>query len=125
MEPIVRTLCLLLALLVLPGIFVAYCLGMSRERQGLVLSYLASYVLLGCVAGWCLVAGLWPSGASHVFRWFLLTAAPLSCFGLAVALQARPRPSPLDRSALMGCYVYPALVAAGLAHPGWRAFLFS
>ena len=98
-----RQTCLLLALVVMPCVYAAVCVGLSRRRQGLLLSYLAYYLLAGCAAGWFLVAGLWPSGVSRAFGTGLLTVAPLSCLGLAVALQRGPARHGFDTAAMVGC----------------------
>ena len=64
---------------------------------------------------WLLTAGLLPSGLNQTLHGFLLTASPAACLGLAVALQRGPVRRPFDRGALVCCYLYPALVVAGMA----------
>ena len=92
-------------------IYAAFCIGLSQRCERLLVSYVAYYVLLGGVAGWCLVVGLWPSGTSEVFRLALLTAVPLACLGMAVTLQFGPPRTAFDTGAMVGCYLYPALMA--------------
>ena len=107
--------CLLAALVAMPVLFVVFCVGLSRRRQGGLLSYLAYYLLFGCAGQWLLSVGLAPSGITQLLHGFLLTAAPAVCLGLAVALQRLPARLPFDTGALVCCYLYPALVAADAA----------
>ena len=115
MELPLRQACLLVALMGLPITFPVFCFGLSRRRQGWLVSYLAYYFLFGCAGHWLLALALSPSGVSQTLRTGLLTVAPAVCLGLAVALQRRPSRGPFDTGALVGCYLYPALVAAGVA----------
>ena len=110
-----RQACLLVALVGLPVTFPVFCIGLSRRRQGWLISYLAYYFLFGCAGQWLLAVGLSPSGISQMLRIGLLTAAPAASLGLAVALQMRPTRVPFDTGALVGCYAYLAVVAAGAA----------
>ena len=110
-----RQACLLLALLVFPITFAAFCVRLSRQRQGRLISYFAYYMLFGFVGQWLLTAVLWPSGLSRLMYGMLVTAAPVASLGLAVALQWVPSRLAFDTGAMVGCYVYPLLVAAGVA----------
>ena len=119
MENSLRQTLLLTALVGLPVLLPVFCVGLSRRRQGWLLSYAAYFFLFGCAGQWLLFLGLVPSGITHLLRGFLTTAAPAACLGLGVALQRRPARLPFDTGALVCCYLYPALVAAGAA---WMCF---
>ena len=113
MESLLRQTCMLVALVGLPVSFAAFCVGLSRRRQGWLISYLAYFLLFGFAGQWLLTVGLAPSGISQILRGVLSTAAPAACLGLAMALQKRPSRVPFDTGALVGCYLYAALVAVG------------
>ena len=108
-----RQTCLLAAVVGLPVLFPVFCLVLSRRRQGCLLSYVAYFFLFGCAGQWLLAVGLVPSEVTQTLRVGLLTAAPAMCLALAAALQRQPSRMPFDTGALVGCYLYPALVMAG------------
>ena len=121
MEAAFRQTALLAAVVGLPISFALFCVGLSRRRQGWLLSYFAYFLLFGFAGQWVLAVGLSPSGITQTLRAVLLTAAPAACLGVAVALQKRPSRAPFDTGALVACYVYPALVAAGVVFEWFAA----
>ena len=115
MDFFLRQTCLLAAVVGMPVLFPVFCVVFSRRRQGWLLSYVAYFFLFGCAGQWLLAIGLVPSDVTQTLRTGLLTVAPAVCLALALALQRRPSRLPFDTGALVSCYLYPALVVAGIA----------
>ncbi len=113
MESPWRQILLLATMLGLPVAFASFCIALSGRKPGKPASYLAYFFLFGCLGQWLFTFQLWPSPMSRALLAFLLTAAPAACLGLAVLLQRSPLRRPFDTGAMVTCYLYPVLAAAG------------
>jgi hypothetical protein len=117
MNLLIGNVCLGLAFVVVPALFLALCFRMARRKVHR-LCYPAYFFLFGIAGGFSLAIGFSPSGLAASCMVFLVTLAPLASLGASVRLNFCPNRGRFEKVAMILGYAYPGLLLTAIVGAG-------